>query len=1357
MRRFTRADFYQLALIVLGATAAIMFGVFLHRELFPEYKIYQTDYIELEKFRSTYSGEPPPPFKEEVKQIVIERDDKGPATIDRCISCHVALQIPQFSATKIARDINGNIVLDAQGNPLQIANDEYIWGKLDQKIKELTDEKVIQHLRSEGKNSEAYDRIEEAESLTALKEAEVDGRIYDVTKVLTMHPLMGKETRPFEYHPIEEYGCVSCHNGNGRGLTTEKAHGPVIDEQYEVEFMGPKPKFTEKDPWNDPAFSHMFNDKPGHALLFQTSPIYIGALIQAKCVQCHQSSQTVLQTSMNSAMAVASDYEGRYKAIQKAFLTEKQALITLLNINNNIQKHGLQDTLDTAKQKASDYTLPPVELEQAASQLKYLTEKAPSSTDSQEKIQQNLKAILGTDALVAQLESDFETANENQSPETIVYNFIEQHRNEPDAKGTLFKKAASWDLQKQFIRHIQDTSVSLEKTVEDQKFISSAASDIDFLTKNYQHGQQLYISQGCYACHRIAGFSRGGVGPELTRIGKSYPWYIKSKIVWPQGDLPTSTMPNEKLDSEELQDLMTFLLGQNGENQVLSDTAYRTAIQEWEAGRKLPWENSISPAKINDLRYSLKVFATEGCAACHRLKGFESNVGYSIQKEKTPDFNATYREQMWFTNLFPESISGTQIVAVLDKNGQEIDQRIVDNVRQNSIIEEIETESPGTIEAFYTPFKFASRAKNHHYEELIKAESDPQKQEGLQKELDEWKARVKRVLLMFAQEYGVGRLICPRPNWSGVYRTDEWLMEHFRNPSSHSPKSLMPVMPFDESKFYALTYMLDVLGIRNRNEVRQIWEHNGFNPELAFQIHCSQCHGENRVGNGPVSEWIYPIPKNLRNADFLRNLTKEVAIDSITHGVKGTPMPPWGEAPTDKPTADGIPVLTKHEIGILVDWLFSSLPGGRVIQSQTDVPKWQYTPKDVLKELQHEGNKLKDENATKPSDEKKIGLNPALSVLRKGEGFYASLKPIIQTSSETESISQIFDTIPETSSGTGKEEYFIKRKYFTKENIELGKTFFELNCAVCHGAEADGSGMRAAYMYDAKPRMLINLDWISTRDDLRLLRSIKYGVPGTAMTPWGDQTSALQRLQLVIFIRSLTGDRGHREALFSTIYKTYETDRLNIDRARINEYTKLEKIQHQYQDAELKQIDLEEKIQKGLITTQEAAENYENALKLLHEVTEQQKIDQLYVNLKDLIKNEMEIYQNLGLDLLAKVNDEKILQTYLKMVALNAGRYTIESGHLVMHSNADNEKKIDIFSKQLIDYFSTYLERLIQEKQKTEGKLPSPERSQELTRLTAEISTYVKLKNRLIANFEEASRARQKQSELFKKLDNKND
>ncbi len=75
-------------------------------------------------------------------------------------------------------------------------------------------------------------------SIESLKKAYVGGVEVDMTKALAMHPLIGKETRPFQFHPIEEYGCTVCHNGNGRALTVEKAHGPVFDGQYPARSKG---------------------------------------------------------------------------------------------------------------------------------------------------------------------------------------------------------------------------------------------------------------------------------------------------------------------------------------------------------------------------------------------------------------------------------------------------------------------------------------------------------------------------------------------------------------------------------------------------------------------------------------------------------------------------------------------------------------------------------------------------------------------------------------------------------------------------------------------------------------------------------------------------------------------------------------------------------------------------------------------------------------------------------------------------------------------------------------------------------------------------------------------------------------
>lgn len=1347
-----RSDLYQIFLIGLGAVAVVMFGVFLHRELFPEYRIYQNDYVALEKFRSTYTGTPPPLFTEGVKQIVIEREDRGPPVIDRCISCHVALQFSHFSPTKIAHDINGKIQLDLNGNPLQVPNEEYVWAKLDQKIADLTDSKVIEQLRANGETGKISSRLQEAESLEKLKTAQVDGHIYDVRKVLVMHPLMGKETRPFEFHPLEEFGCVSCHNGNGRGLTTEKAHGPLIDGQYETEFMGPTPQFLESDAKNDPPFAHMFNSKPGPELLFQTTPIFIGALIQAKCVQCHQTSGDALQESLQTTSQVTQHFEVKAEAIHKAFDEEQQSLISALTIMQSIKQNGLTATISALQKRLQDYSLTTTEADQTASQLNFILQSSSITQNESQKQDQVLKKLdklisgmLGSPALTQQLEEDIVKNTNKVDLATTIDKFLAEHQQDPNATGTLFAKAAAWNGAQQIEQHVHDTQVSLEKTVSDQQFVNDVSSDIDSLTKNFHRGQHLYLSQACYACHRIAAFSRGGVGPELTHIGNSYPWYIKESIVWPQADLPTSTMPNEKLDHDELEDLMTFLLAQKGESKAISSIDYRDAVQEWEAGKKKPWEQPITPAQMHDLRYAMTVFATEGCAACHRLKGYESNVGFRIENDHTPDFDALYKEKQWFKGLFPENILGSDIVAAIEQHHDEIDKRIIDNVRKGSILEEIEQTHPGDIKALYSPFEYAMRAKNDHFKQQLAATSDEHSIKQLKAEQQQWQERIRRIRMIYIQEYGLGRLICPRPNWSGVYRSDEWLMEHFHNPSAHVARSLMPVFPFDDSKFYALTRMLDTLGIRNRKANQEIWKQQGFNPELAFEMYCSQCHGTFREGNGPVSEWIYPIPKNLRNADFLRNLTKERAIQSITHGVKGTPMPPWGEAAADKPTADGIPVLTAGEIQQLVDWLFSSIPGAQVIRSSKDVPKWQYEPQDILKELHDEGNTLQ------PTHEE---AKTPLSVLPTGKLYLASLDPVA-TAENPPGVTAIFDVVPNPIPGPDKNAYYIKKKFYTEENIEQGRAFFELNCAVCHGKEADGSGIRSEQMHDAKPRNFLNLDWLETRDDLRLLRSIKYGVPGTAMTPWGDFTSSLQRMQLVIFIRSLTQDRQRREELSSAIYKTFSTGQLLIENARIEEFKHLATIQKENERIQAQIDTTTNQVEEGKLSTDKALTLYQQQLDLLRQLNQQSSIDKLFTDMKALLRQESDLYQNLGQMLLTKVDDDQFLQLYRQLITLNEGRYTINDDHLEFHLDPKNEQKMTDITQQLMKFISDQITENEKEKLLIEGQFPSSKRTEELARVHASILALNKLKHKMGGDFEEASRLRKQQANLYQQLQKK--
>lgn len=1384
-----RSDTYQILLVFSGVIVAALFGVFLYREIFPEYKIYQNDYIALEEFRSTYTHQPPPPFQTGVKQIVLEREDKGPAVVDRCISCHVALQIPYFSPTKIAYDLNGNIVRNEDGHPLLIPNENYIWQKLDTKIAELRDEKVIEQLKNQGKNQQAKQRLDEAVKYEALKTAHVGDQVYDVTKVLTMHPLMGNEIYPFQYHPIEEYGCTSCHNGNGRGLVTDKAHGPVFDGQYEAEDLGFTPQFTERDSKNDPTFAHIFNYKPGSELIFQTEPILVGSLIQAKCVQCHQTADIKVAEAESSVSDLALLRQQKIKTLTDAYQNEKQAAIDLLKLHQMVEEGGYTKTLQQLQTMEQNYALPALELEHLASQIKYLTQAAQGQPEGDQakqnvmvKLNQDLRNLLGSDSLVKGLEDVYRSKGQ-----AGIDPFLKEQQQDPQANGILFAKAEALDINQDLMRHAQEAQQSFSKAVNDRKLMSALVSDVDELTRDYQRGKELYMSQACYACHRITGFTRGGVGPDLTRAGDNYPWYLKRKLVWPQGDLHTSTMPNMHFDTKELEDIMTFLLAQKGSNRAVSKTDYQVTTQAWEAGRKMEWEKPILPAQIYDLRYSMTVFATQGCAACHRLQGFESNIGFAIEKE-SPSFDQLYEQQHWFRKLFPEvvhftyydeELPGSEIVKTIDQYTKEIDERIVDHVRQKGILEEIDKNHPEVLESLYSPFRYASRAKNDYYQNLIQQEKDPVKLKLLNKEWQAWKDRVHRVLMMYIQIYGLGRLIGPHLNWSGIYRSDEWLMEHFHNPASHVPRSIMPVLPFDDTKFFALTHMLDVLAIHNRNAIRQIWDHRGFNPEEAYNMLCAQCHGIGRVGNGAISEWIYPIPKNLRNQDFLRNLTKDEAIYSIQHGVKGTPMPGWSDIATDKPAhirneIHNVPVLRDDEIRHLVDWIFTALPGGEVIRESKDVPKWQYTPENVLQELKNEGGilqglpenqqkktgikeqqppaekKLPQENVLPPTEDKSLS-----SLLSIQEIYFAALNPTIVPKQQTDKnekereIEQIFKVVSNPTD-TGIKSYYIKKKFYTSYNIEQGQKFFLLNCAVCHGNEADGTGIRSQAMQEAKPRMLTNLDWLNSHDDLRLLRSIKYGVSGTSMTPWGDLTSSLQRLQLVIFIRSLTKEQELRTQLFQSLYQAFETSQIIVENARIDGSKQIEQLQSQLQQLTTKQDDLVRKVTEGKDQPQEAVSLYQQSLELESKIKHLQEQDQKFSDIKSKLKAERDLYFNNGVSLISKDFPDSVFQNYFDLIRLNANRYALDNHQLIFLQNEKINEQIRLYRQEIVNELDSKIDDLTQQRKVIEGKINSAQQREELNTNQADMDAYKKIKTKLTTDLEEALRLAQEQANFLK-------
>lgn len=92
-------------------------------------------------------------------------------------------------------------------------------------------------------------------------------------------------------------------------------------------------------------------------------------------------------------------------------------------------------------------------------------------------------------------------------------------------------------------------------------------------------------------------------------------------------------------------------------------------------------------------------------------------------------------------------------------------------------------------------------------------------------------------------------------------------------------------------------------------------------------------------------------------------------------------------------------------------------------------------------------------------------------------------------------------------------------------DVEHGRRFYSLNCAACHGLEADGRGPGARVLRPA-PRNHRDAAYMLSRGDDVLFKSIALGGPAVSrsrlMPAWSDVLDKFQIWNLVAYMRSLT-------------------------------------------------------------------------------------------------------------------------------------------------------------------------------------------------------------------------------------------
>ncbi|MBI5197893.1 MAG: cytochrome c [Nitrospirae bacterium] len=87
-------------------------------------------------------------------------------------------------------------------------------------------------------------------------------------------------------------------------------------------------------------------------------------------------------------------------------------------------------------------------------------------------------------------------------------------------------------------------------------------------------------------------------------------------------------------------------------------------------------------------------------------------------------------------------------------------------------------------------------------------------------------------------------------------------------------------------------------------------------------------------------------------------------------------------------------------------------------------------------------------------------------------------------------------------------------------DLVRGKKLYDTNCIACHGSKGDGKGPAGATL-NPQPTDFTSATVMKEINDARMKKSIKEGLPGTAMVSWGGILSEKDIEDVMAYVRDL--------------------------------------------------------------------------------------------------------------------------------------------------------------------------------------------------------------------------------------------
>ncbi len=237
---------------------------------------------------------------------------------------------------------------------------------------------------------------------------------------------------------------------------------------------------------------------------------------------------------------------------------------------------------------------------------------------------------------------------------------------------------------------------------------------------------------------------------------------------------------------------------------------------------------------------------------------------------------------------------------------------------------------------------------------------------------------------------------------------------------------------------------------------------------------CSVCHGDDGRSARWGSNLLRSRPRDFTTEASRRELSRERMLNSVTHGVKGTPMAAFNSQ------------LSAEEIADVVDYI-------RSVFMQSHAPSG-------ISGTHAYGKPAAKRTATKAEKFSDMGVvNRRL--LPKSEN----------TPVQSADMSA---TLPDNLQG----------------NAETGHAMYLQNCVQCHGLEGDGEGPRAYFIFP-RPRNFKRENSRKRFNRPTLYQSIAKGKPGTEMPAWdtvltSQQIADISEYVFQSFIRADAGGQA---------------------------------------------------------------------------------------------------------------------------------------------------------------------------------------------------------------------------------------